>query len=630
MDAQGLKKEFAKILDAAVRAAYPQVKLGKAEILASITIPKAELGDLSSAISFSLAKQAKAAPFKISENLARIIIEENLSDKKGMIKKIENANGYLNLWFDEAKYGKLVLDAIINKGKEYGSSSSGKGKRVIVEFPSVNPNKPWHIGHLRNALLGDSISNLLLFNSYLVEREDYIDDLGLQMAEILWGAKHLAGKSNIKYDRFLGEQYVKINKEIAEKKAEEAVNNILKKMEDTKSKESAQIREISEKSVMAQYQTAFDYGIYHDVMIWESDIVRNDLLSKAMALLEDKRITKVPTEGKYKGCVVVETDSKDVREGEENIKVFIRSNGVATYIAKDLAFHMWKLGMLKAEFRYTQFAIQPNGKSVFSSSKSGDILEFGGADIAINIIGSAQQYPQNVLKEVFKAISGKDGRIIHVSYGEVSMKEGTLSGREGGWIGEERNYTADDLLKEMNQKTLEVVKNSEKIKDKANEAEIARKVALSAIKFEFLRIDPDKKVMFDWDSALDLNANSGPYCMYMYARASRILEKAELGPEGPALKAGDYAKIGRSYDFELIRLLGMAGEKVEKACREYRPNVIADYLIDLSQLFSSFYENMPVLKGEGSKAVRVAIVFATKQVIYNMLTQLGIQTAENM
>jgi arginyl-tRNA synthetase len=401
-------------------------------------------------------------------------------------------------------------------------------------------------------------------------------------------------------------------------------------MEEPDSKEQILEREMAEKGVMAQYETAFAYGIYHDVLIWESDIIRNQMLSRAMKLLAERHITKVPKEGKYKDCVVVETDSKDVREGEDSVKVFIRSNGVATYIAKDLAFHMWKLGMLTAEFKYKQFIMQPNGKPAYSSSKSGETFDFGGADIAINIIGSSQQYLQNVLKEVFKTISGQDNRIVHISYGEISMKGGTLSGREGGWLGEERNYTADDLLREMTKKTLEIVRNSEKIKEKANEKEIAQKIALSAIKFEFLRIDPEKKVVFDWDNALDLNTNSGPYCMYMYARASRILEKAELGSKGPKLNAADYKKIERNYDFELIKLIGSAQERVEKACREYRPNVIAEYLIELSLLFSKFYEHMPVLKGEESKAVRVAIVFATRQVIYNMLNLLGIQTVENM
>lgn len=626
-----IRSHFAKDLTAYATREYPEAcrdwKSINHDIANSITIPKEDHGDFSSSICFVLAKRAKESPAGIAGKLASAINAE--LEPGGVVKKLENENGYLNLWLDEARYGKAILEAVMKKGKNYGSSGAGKGKRVIVEFPSVNPNKPWHIGHLRNALLGDSVSNTLVCNSYEVEREDYIDDLGLQMAEMLWGRKHLAEKSGKKYDQLLGEQYVVINREIQEKHAEEEVNKILRKMEEMGSKEQREEREMAEKVVRAQYETAFSYGIYHDVLIWESDIVRNQLLKNAMDLLAERGITKVPGEGKYAGCVVVETKSKYVKE-EENVKVFIRNNGVATYIAKDLAFHMWKLGMLSADFRYTRFAMQPDGKTVYTSSKEGESIDFGNSDLAVNIIGSAQQYPQNVLKEVFEAVNGKGSRIVHVAYGEVSMKEGTLSGRKGGWIGEERNYTADDLLREMNKKTLGVVRKSEKIKEKRNEKEIARRIALSAIKFEFLRVDPEKKIVFDWESALDLNANSGPYCMYMYARASRILEKAGPGSKKPRLKAEDCGGIGRSYDFELIKLIGRAQEITEKACREYRPSVIAEYLMELSQIFGKFYEHMPVLKSEDSKTVRIAMVMAARQVIYNMLSLLGIQTVESM
>ncbi len=622
-----IRSRFAKELASLIEKGYNEVFRGwdsiTADIENSITVPKEGHGDLSSSFCLALARRAKADPSKIAVAFAEAI---NAGIEPGsMVRKAEPENGYLNLWLDEGRYGKAVLEAVIREGDEYGSSKSGSGKKVIVEFPSVNPNKPWHIGHLRNALLGDSISNIMSKNSYKVEREDYIDDLGLQMAEILWGLKGEA--ENKKYDQYLGERYVAINSEISEKHAEEEVKALLTRMEEPESDEAKKVRELSERSVRAQYETAFSYGIYHDVMIWESEIVRSRLLKKAMDLLAERKITRVPKEGKYAGCVVVEADSKDVRAGEEKIKVFIRSNGAATYTAKDLAFHMWKLGLLDADLRYARFTVQPNGKAVYSSAREGESRDFGNSDLAVNIIGSAQRHQQNVLREVFAAVGGSESRILHIAYGEVGIAGAGLSGRKGGWLGEGRNYTADDLLAEMKQKTLEAVRKSERIEPGSDGAAIAGRIALAAIKFEFLRLDPEKKIMFDWERALDLNANSGPYCLYMYARAARILKK--LGRD--ALPDGEEPEgVQRGYGFELVKLIGRAQETAEKACREYKPNIIAEYVLDLSQLFGQFYEHMPVLKAEEHRKERIAIVRAARQVIYNMLGLLGIQTVESM
>lgn len=626
MDSKKATKEFETVLANALKEAYPDIRREKEEIHVSVSVPRAEYGDLSSSLPLGLARKLKTNPGQIAEALSKAISEGSLLQKSGIIGKISAEGGYLNAWIDEKKYSERVLKEVITKGQSYGNSDEGQNIRMIVEFPSVNPNKPWHIGHLRNALLGDSISNIFKAGAFLVEKIDYIDDLGLQMAEILWGMGIDESGKDVKYDRFLGEEYVKANKKIKEAGAEEQINTVLKMMEEEGSPEATRARRIAERSVMAQYETAFSYGIYHDVMIWESDIIRNRLVERTMELLREQGISQEPKKGKYAGCVVIETEEKDVKEGEEKVKVFIRSNGVATYIAKDLAFHMWKLGLIGTDFLYRSFVLQPNGQTVFTTSKTGEPIDFGNANFSINIIGSAQQYPQKVLKEVLDAV-GKNGyRVIHVPYGEVSLKEGSLSGRKGGWLGEERDYTADDLLKEMKLKTMEKANEAGKNAD-GNGGEVQEKLALAAIKFEFLRMDPAKKIVFEWERALDLSSNSGPYCMYMYARCSRILEKTGIVVES-AIGIGKHAK--RDIGFELVKELSRAEEVVSKARKEYRPDIIAEYVLRVSQLFGKFYESVPVLNAEEDRKLRVATVFATRQVIYNMLGLLGIKTLEKM
>ncbi len=614
------KEEFALLLTKGIKSALPTVSVDDNDIYYSITYSKNTEWDISSSIALRLAKLAGSAPAAIAESIAK-----NMRNGK-FTCEISQLNGYINAKIDEKELAKHVISDVTNSKEKYGSSKVGNGKKAIIEYPSVNPNKPWHIGHLRNPLLGDSISRLMSFCSYDVKRIDYIDDLGLQMAEILWGSRNLPWDSKgRKYDQYLGEQYVEVNKHLKEPGVEVEIKEILGKMEVYGSSEASEVREIAEKCVRAQYETAFAYGIYHDAMVWESDILHEKLLSSAIELLKKQGIARSQKGGKYDGCLVISKKGPEAAE-ESDSKVLIRSNGAATYLAKDIAFHMWKLGIISVDFKYAKFIRQPDGKFVYSTSSSGESMSFAGADIAINPIGSAQKMQQDMLREVLSAVSGKADALHHLSYGEISLAEGKISGRSGTWLGDSRNYTADDLLKEVRAKALEIIKNSEKVNKETDPDTVAEKVAISAIKFDFLRIDPLRKAVFDWNRALDFNSNSGPYCMYMYARASRILEKSSAASKDIMLTDADCSNMSRSHDFEMVKLISQCSDMVEKACREYKPNIIAEYVMELSFTFGSFYQGIDVLKSGKAVNLRLAIVWAARQTIYNMLYLLSIET----
>ncbi len=621
-----LKQEFSRLLFDSLKRAFPKAEMTTEQAYATIEVPKGEHGDMSSSIAFRLAKQLKLAPDKIAEAVVAGI------KPSGGVSEVKSLGGYISAWADQASYSKAVLDAINEGGGSYGACDSGKGEKVIVESPSVNPNKPWHIGQLRNALLGDVISNIHSACSYTVEREDYIDDLGLQVAESIWGYAHIAHNPDKKIDQWFGEQYVKVNKVMQEKNIQPELDELLKKMEDHRSKEAKLGRDLTGKVVRAQYETAFDYGIYHDVLIWESDIVRTKLLDKAITAAKEKGVLKTPKEGKFKDCLVVDlTGTGEFGQNEETIKVIVRSTGVATYVAKDFAFHAWKFGLINPGFKFSKFmAEQPNGRPLYSTNESGEEIKFGNVKKAINLIGAEQKYEQQVLRMLFARMGYPKiaENIVHLAYGLVSVESGSLSGRTGGWLGEKRNYTADDLLREVRGKAKELVLKSEKITDKSKVDDTAKAIAIAAIKFEYLKVTPEKEVVFSWEKALNFEGNSGPYCMYTYARAARILEKGSRSPI--KLTASDYAQITRGKDFELLMMLGKAPEMVEKACAEYRPNIITKYLLDISSTFSGFYESMPVLKGGLAKDARLAVVAATKQVMGNMLALLGITPIEVM
>lgn len=621
------KSEFVAILAEAISASLPEAKIEPKDIMQSVSVPKSVMGDLSTSIAFRLAKELKKNPHEIALRISE------LAKATKLIAKFTELNGYVNASFDTVAYSELVINSVLSQKEKYGSSSLGNGAKVIIEFPGVNPNKPWHVGHVRNALLGAAISNILDFAGYRVERDDYIDDLGLQMAESLWGWLNLTDKPSGKFDQWLGEQYVSVNRELEKSEVKAQIDALLRRLEAFDSNESKLTRQIAERCVIAQSETAFSYGIYHDIMVFESDIVKGKLLEKALEVARRKGILEKPEEGKYKGSTVVSMHKlakyqKELAGGSEEVKVLVRSNGAATYMAKDLAFHMWKMGITKSDFRYKKFIDQPNGKALLGTCDDGEFREFGNAKMAVNIIDARQRHEQLSMKAMFALMGYEDlsKNIIHLPYGTVNVKDVDLSTRRGTWLGEGKNYTADDLLREVMDAARKIVADSEKITDKSIVGTIANAVAIAAIKFDFLKYAPESEITFSWDKALTFEGDTGPYCAYTYARATRVLEKGGF----KLSESSGMASIGRGEDFELIKLIGAFAEAVDRAASEYRPNLIADYLLNMASLFSKFYEAMPILKGGETKEARLILTFATRQVIGNALALLGINPIERM
>ena len=586
-------------------------------------------GDVSCSVSFRISKEAKRSPQDIASAIVSGI---------GRIKHVGSVtadNGFINFRLERQGFSKDMVEYIRRGSPD--STPTEKRKKIIVEYVSVNPVDPWHVGKLRNALLGDAISNLYEACGYQVERENYMDNLGLQASEGVWGLMNqerigVVREPNAKFDHFIGKVYVAVNALIESRpETMDEVKRTLALMEQDGTYESGLSREMAEGFLNAERQTAFSYGIYQDVVVWEGDIMRERLLERMLAMLERKGLAKTPKDGKYKGCVVVElADLKEMPKEltglREEAKVLIRSDGTANYIAKDIAFHMWKLGMIENTFKFSKFMErQPNGEPLYTTSRDGIQIDFGNAGAAITVTGNEQKFEQLLLKAVISAVDKQKGMLIkHVGYGLVELEGKKLAGRKGTWVG----YTADDLLAEGEKRAIAAMKESNELSKEEKET-VARKVALAAIKFEYLKLSPEKTINFSWDRALNFEGDSGPYCQYMYARASRILEKAGAQRPGPI---DDASAFENDDVFNLVKLMAVRGEMAEKACREERPNVIADYLSNLASAFSVFYEKVPVLK-EGSDMRRrsmLALVEAFRNTIKATLELLGIEAIERM
>ena len=577
-----------------------------------------KVGDLSSRLAFMLAKERKENPAKLAAEIAAKI---NQSPKTRNFSKIEATGPYINFYLSDKAYSS-ILSEILGKGGKYGSGKKKHGK-VIMEFPSVNPNKPWHIGHLRNALLGDSVARILEFDGHSVERMDYIDDLGLQVAQSLWGFLNYDSNPQGKFDQWLGHQYVGIAKRFEEDKGVvEGVRNTLKQMEEGGNEIAKAGRELAEKCVAAQYQTSFDFGICHDVLVFESDILRT-IFEEGVERIKENDAVVLEGEGKNSGCWVVKLGGqfeKEFGKMENPDKVLIRSDGTAVYTGKDVIFHLWKFGKLKNKFGYAPFIAQPDGKTAYMTVPGGKEMPFGAASAAINVIGVEQKYPQRVIVEVLRRLKyeAEAKNLHHLSYEHVGLPEEKFSGRRGTWVG----FTADELLAEAQTRVMEKIKLDVGPEDKA---QIAKVVGAGAIKFSFLRASSDKRITFRWEDALNMEGDSGPYLQYAYVRTRGILAKAK---DQPGVEAAGFAKEERA----LIMRLAMLRDIVARSAKERAPHHITQYALDVAAGFSSFYTNCPVLSSEDEKVrrTRLAITEAAGITLANALGLLGIDCPEKM
>ncbi len=604
----GIAEDIGRILKSEFALDLPQ-----SEILNMVQDGGIEGVDVECRIAFRVAKQLRMAPQEIAQRI--------MAGLKSEYYTVNNANGYLNFAFTDKFYSEFV---------ERGEGDVQKTNvKVIAEYPSVNPNKPLHIGHVRNAIIGDCVSNILEMAGHDVVRMNYIDDLGLQVAQSL--LRYLEGNTGSpqkKFDHYLGEQYVEVAKLMeTDADARKRVEEIMKHLEEGDAEICGKGREMCEKCVYAQGQTLQALRISHDVLVWESDIVHARLLQESLELLEKNGILVRKSEGKYKDCMVVELSTLPQFKGMEDAdKVFVRANGVATYTAKDIAFQMWKFGIIGNGLEFCKANIkQVDDRQLHTSCAHGLRSErFNNAHKVINIIGVEQEYPQTVIKVVLeKAGFGKQaGNYVHIAYGHAKLKEGRFSGRKGTWIG----YSADELIKESITKAYTLVSDRFKNYDEDEKKRISESVGIGAIRFSFIRLGPEKELVFDWERALNFEGDSGPYLQYSYARAHHILENEGMD-EGWKGRMVFKEKEER----RLIGTLAVFDEVFAKASDEIAPHRIADYSLELCSDFNSFYANCRVIGEEKDVSEsRKRLVARYKETLQKCLRILGIPIIENM
>jgi len=605
---------------------YPQVALDLS------VPPDPSYGDLSVSAPIRLAKSLKLKPGEVALKIADFIITQSKNYRYvGGVSP--HPAGYLNF---SLNFPRFALDAIVEAetNGHLGESTIGKGKPVAIEHTNVNPNKALHIGHARNLVLGDSLVRVMRHLGYTVQALNYVDDSGAQVADVIVGFKFMgfsdSAPPGMKFDAYCGDNvYVKVNKEYArDPSLLEKRSVVIREIEKGASEIAEYARTMVSRILSDQLATCWRLGAAYDLLNWESQIVHSGMWERLFETLKRKGVVRFETEGENKGCWVI----LDPDTGAQ--KVVVRSDGTLLYVAKDMPYAAWKIGLVGDPFRYVLYReAQPGGRSLYTTSlDTGERLRFGACELAISVIDAGQGYLQRIVGKALEAI--KDGsakRYLHRGYEVVALSKKTatqlgfaingelahMSGRKGIYI------NTDAMLDELKKKAIVETRKRNPAESESWVVDVAEALSVAALRYELLKQDPDKMIVFDTEESLRFEGDTGPYLLYSYARARRILDKTEGSPRVDITSA---SKLSTPVEKRLVKQISMLDKALETANEFLSPREVAKYAHELAVTFNEFYESVPVNKERDTslRDARLALVDAASKVVEQTLNLMGL------
>ncbi|MCK4968287.1 MAG: arginine--tRNA ligase [Candidatus Aenigmarchaeota archaeon] len=544
--------------------------------------PDAQLGDWSFAC-FSLAKKIKQSPDKVAQHLS----EQLQIDK--IITKIVVVGPYINFFVNKTVWFKYTLRLIQQKGKDYGRNQQGLGKRVMVEFSSPNTNKPQHLGHLRNDLIGDALSNLLTFSGYQVIRSNLINDRGIHIAKAMlayqkWGENKTPTSEKMKGDYFVGDYYRLFGKKVKENPhlLDEA-QDLLKKWERRDNQTIALWQKLNDWALNGLIATYQELGIKFDRWYFESEIYQSGKKIILQAL--KKGLCYQQADG------AIEIDLGDEKLGK---KVLLRADHTSIYITQDIGL---------AKLKFDQYNL----------------------DKSIYVVGSEQIYYLQVLFKILKLLSFPWAeQCYHLTYGMVNLPSGKMKSREGNVV------EIDTLIQELKQLAQAEILSREPNISGEELNKRSKKIALGALKFYVLKFTLSQEVNFKPKESISFEGNTGPYLQYTYARIQGILNKAKT--DEPLDLVDDFSALKEETEIQLLKLLSQFPEVVKQAGEEYNPAQLANYLLCLTQSFNKFYHQCSVLQASTKqiRQARLVLISSVAIVLENGLHLLGIKPLDQM
>jgi arginyl-tRNA synthetase len=647
--------------------------------------PQLSMGEVASPLCFELAKQMKKPPRALAQEIAN-----SLKPIEG-VARIEVAGaGYLNLFFDRAQFFR---DALEEAGHEASAPPANAGK-TVVEHTSINPNKAAHIGHVRNAVLGDTFARLLRYTGRLVEVQNYIDNTGVQVADVVLGFIHLEKKSLAdvkalaaapKFDYVCWDLYTRVTQWLAEDKSRlELRNQTLKEIEEGHGETAKMGQVVATAIVHCHLRTLDRLGIDYDLLSQESEILRLKFWDAAFKMLKERNAIQLATSGKNAGCWVMQLSSEREAAGAETkpatenteaapeeppeeaeAKIIVRSTGTVTYVGKDIAHHLWKFGLLDRDFHYQRFHKHPRGHQAWITSSDRDdpgAPSFGHAHDVFNVIDSRQAYPQQVVVAGLRALGyGQEAdRLKHFAYNVVALTARCaqemgyeippedakkpyveVSGRKG------QGVKADDLLDRLELSARAEVDSRHPESSESERAAIGHAIAIGALRYFLLRFTRSTVIAFDFEDALSFEGETGPYVQYAVVRVNGILRKgAEQDPGVSAQNSENMEKLksgalgvsrflaGPEGDslWDIVLLAGSLDARVEQAVSAQEPAFLARFAFELAQAFNVFYHKHHILseKDPEKRAFLLLLTALVREQLVTTLRIMGITAPEKM
>ena len=618
--------------------------------------PKRELGDLATPVAFELARRLRKAPRAIAQEIA---VAFGAVD--GFARVEAAPNGYLNVYLDRVAFVREQLgrrdDGPASAPSPFAAAAPAtiedRRLKTIVEHTAINPNKAAHVGHLRNSALGDTLVRVQRFRGVPVEVQNYIDDTGVQVADVVVGFQELERKGldeirriaeTTRFDYYCWDLYARVTLWYDEDKERLKIRAAaLHDIEHGGTASSRIAQFVADRIVRCHLVTMGRLNIDYDLLTWEGHILRLQFWARAFEILKQSGAVYLQTEGTLAGCWVMKieedqpsgetsesepgvSDSGDADSAvqDEREKVIVRSNGTVTYVGKDIAYQFWKLGLLGRDFNYRHFAVRRDGGVLWSTSDvpgEADHPPFGGASATYNVIDVRQSYLQKLLKQALRTLGYVEQaeRATHFSYEMVALSNATarvlgylapdapddkrgwvdVSGRKG------QGVKADDLMDTLVSRAATEVASRNPDFAAAEHRRIAEMIAVAAVRYFMVKYSRTKIIAFDIDEALAFEGESGPYLQYAVVRAQNIFAKlrerqafdeASLTAQLETAPAAELRGEDGSHDlWALILEAARLDEIVEQVVRTLEFSVLAKYAFGLAQMFNGFYHRYSIL-----------------------------------
>lgn len=644
--------------------------------LASIAIeqpPDIKLGEFALPVAFELARKLRKAPKIIATELATALTA-SLGPDQGFASFEVAGAGYINARLDRTAISHQIANA-------EGRSPSAQD-HVLVEHTSINPNKAAHIGHLRNAILGDTFVRILRASGQKVDVQNYIDNTGVQVADVVVGFMHLEGKSlpeirtlisekeaqgdqarEQRFDYICWDVYARVSQWYTsgteeENKERKALRYATLHEIEAGGNETAEVAELISTAVLRHHlETMLRLDITYDFLPRESEILHLHFWNLAFEQLKQTGVLYFETEGKNKGCwVMTRPDAKTVEEGtaDEDAKVIVRSNGTVTYVGKDIAYHLWKFGLLGRDFGYKPFFTYPDHECWISTEHGVEPHpHFGGAQAIYNVIDSRQSDPQANVIQALRGMghTAEADRYTHFSYEMVALTPRCavelgytvseedlarpyieVSGRKGFGV------KADDLIDKLILATRKETDTRQPDRPEAERQQIAEQIAIGALRYFMLKFTRGTVIAFDFKDALSFEGETGPYIQYAIVRIRNIFRKADTTPEAALadFAALDAATLQTLQDADEIWAIWLRSAKrssvLAQCIATSEPAYIARHVFQLAQEFNNFYHRHHILTEEdpARKTLLLATAAIALRELVTVLSWLGIESPEAM